>query len=323
MATSFSLEEKRFVLAEMIKCSTVDIERLARFVEVNVLDPKWITMQIPSGRNLEQCMQVADSLSSAPGYRSAMSQNDHLTGSSMNHARQMAPRMSPGGQTPGAMPTSPGLMSPWQQHPDGVEDRRVHALEAPPGDQAPKKRGRPPRVDRKTAAPPRLANIAPKPPPLSPGPNTPRTILPATPRQAEAQNPQPQPSARALPPLDSPPARKKRRTATGATSVTTSPPLPPASAPAPAPASAPASAPAPAPAPAPARAPTPYLPLVTTPPPSLDHGNRPRAPPETISTISRETEQIQPPRPIPLEPEPRHHTLMPVGSAAPPSQIKA
>jgi hypothetical protein len=33
----------------MIKCSTVDIERLARFVESNVLDPKWITMQIPSG----------------------------------------------------------------------------------------------------------------------------------------------------------------------------------------------------------------------------------------------------------------------------------
>ncbi|KAL7823470.1 hypothetical protein V8C26DRAFT_120172 [Trichoderma gracile] len=311
MATTFSLEEKRFVLAEMIKCSTVDIERLARFVESNVLDPKWITMQIPSGRNLEQCMQVADSLSTAPGYRSAMSQNDHLTGSGMNHARQMASRMSPGGQTtPGAMPpSSPGLMSPWQ-HPDGVEDRRALPLEAP-GDQAPKKRGRPPRVDRKTAAPPRLANIAPKPPPLSPGPNTPRTILPATPRQADSQNPQPQPPVRALPSLDSPPARKKRRTATGAASVSTSPPLPPAS------------APAPAPAPAPARAPTPYLPLVTTPPPSVDYGNRPRAPPETDSKIVRDTEQVQTTRPMPLEPEPRHHTLMPVGSAAPPSQIKA
>ncbi|KAL6889823.1 hypothetical protein HDV57DRAFT_344436 [Trichoderma longibrachiatum] len=313
MATTFSLEEKRFVLAEMIKCSTVDIERLARFVESNVLDPKWITMQIPSGRNLEQCMQVADSLSSAPGYRSAMSQSDHLTGNGMNHARQMAPRMSPGGQAPGAMPTSPGLMSPWQ-HPDGAEDRRVLPQETP-GEHTPKKRGRPPRVDRKTAAPPRLANIAPKPPPLSPGPNTPRTILPATSRQADTQNPQPQPAVRALPPLDSPPAKKKRRTATGAASVSASPPLPPVSAPVP--------APAPTPAPAPARAPTPYLPLVTTPPPSVDYGNRTRAPPETESKIVRETEQMQPPRPMPLEPEPRHHTLMPVGSAAPPSQIKA
>ncbi|KAK1248014.1 hypothetical protein MKX07_000902 [Trichoderma sp. CBMAI-0711] len=304
MATTFSPEEKRFVLAEMIKCSTVDIERLARFVESNVLDPKWMTMQIPSGRNLEQCMQVADSLSTAPGYRSAMSQSDHLASNGMNHARQMAPRMSPGGQTSGAMPTSPGLMSPWQ-HPDGAEDRRVIPLEAP-GDQAPKKRGRPPRVDRKTAAPPRLANIAPKPSPLSPGSNTPRTILPATPRQAESQNSQPQPPVRALPSLDSPPAKKKRRTATGAASVSTSPPLPPAS------------------APALARAPTPYLPLVTTtPPPSVNYGNRPRAPPEADPKIVRETEQKQPPRPIPLEPEPRHHTLMPVGSAAPPSQIKA
>lgn len=294
----------------MIKCSTVDIERLARFVESNVLDPKWITMQIPSGRNLQQCMQVVDSLSTTSGYRSALSQSDHLTSNGMNHTRQMAPRMSPGGQTSGALPTSPGLMSPWQ-HPDGAEDRRVLPLEAP-GDQAPKKRGRPPRVDRKTAAPPRLANIAPKPPPLSPGPNTPRTILPATPRQAESQNPQPQPPVRAPPSLDSPPARKKRRTATSAASVSTSPPLPPAS------------APAPAPAPAPARAPTPYLPLVTTPPPSVDYGNRPRAPPEADPKIVvRETEQIQPPRPMPLEPEPRHHTLMPVGSAAPPSQIKA
>ncbi|KAL7910028.1 hypothetical protein GGI35DRAFT_352716 [Trichoderma velutinum] len=293
MATSFSIEEKRFVLAEMIKCSTVDIERLARFVESNVLDPKWMTMQIPTGRNLEQCMQLANLLSTAPGHRSAMSQNDHLTNNGMNHPRQIAPRTSPGGQTPVAMPTSPGNMSPWQLA-DGVEDRRAVQYETP-STQVPKKRGRPSRIDRKTAAPARLATIAPKPAQLTPGPNTPRTILPAQ-RQDDAQNSQPPPSVHTLPPLDSPPGRKKRRTAMGAVSVSTSPPAP---------------------------LPGPYLPPVTTPPSSLDYGNRPRASSETDSTGVRESGQIQPPRPVPLEPEPRHHPLMPVGSAAPPSQIKA
>jgi hypothetical protein len=33
----------------MIKCSTVDIEMLTRFVESNVPDPNWMIMQIPSG----------------------------------------------------------------------------------------------------------------------------------------------------------------------------------------------------------------------------------------------------------------------------------
>lgn len=294
MAASFSLEEKRFVLAEMIKCSTVDIERLARFVESNVLDPKWMTMQIPTGRNLEQCMQVANLLSTAPGHRSSMSQNDHLISNGMNQPRQIAPRTSPGGQTPGAMPTSPGNMSPWQLA-DGVEDRRPVQYEAP-STQVPKKRGRPSRIDRKTAAPARLATIAPKPAQLTPGPNTPRTILPAAQRQDDAQNSQPPPSVHTLPPLDSPPGRKKRRTAMGAVSVSTSPPAPP---------------------------PGPYLPPVTTPPSSLDYGNRPRASSETDSTGVRESGQIQPPRPVPLEPEPRQSPFMPVGSAAPPSQIKA
>lgn len=230
----------------------------------------------------------------------------------MNHPRQIAPRTSPGGQTPVAMPTSPGNISPWPLA-DGVDDRRVPPYEAP-STHAPKKRGRPSRADRKTAAPPRLAAIAPKPPQPAPGPNTPRPILPATQRQVDAQNSQQPPPVHALPPLDSPPGRKKRRTAAGAVSVSTPPSLPP---------------------------PPPYLPPVTTPPSSMDHGNRPvsrklqelhvfcltqspqRSPGETDSTNVRETTQIQPPRPMPLEPEPRRQPLMPVASAAPPSQIKA
>lgn len=178
------------------------------------------------GRNLEQCMQVAELLSTVPNHRSAMSQNDHLTNNGMNHPRQIAPRTSPSGQTPGAMPTSPVNIAPWQQPADGVEDRRPLPYEAPSA-QPPKKRGRPSRVDRKTGVPPRLATIAPKPPQAAPGLNAPRPILPATKRQADAPTSQPPPPAQA-PPLDSPPGRKKRRTAAGAVPVASPPPPPPA-----------------------------------------------------------------------------------------------
>lgn len=33
----------------MIKCSSVDVDMLIRFVESNVSDPNWMIMQIPPG----------------------------------------------------------------------------------------------------------------------------------------------------------------------------------------------------------------------------------------------------------------------------------
>ncbi|KAL7918943.1 hypothetical protein ACQKWADRAFT_215819 [Trichoderma austrokoningii] len=296
MAASFSLDEKRFVLAEMIKCSSVDVEMLIRFVESNVSDPNWMIMQIPSGRNLEQCMQVANRSPTAPSHRAAMSQNDHLANSGMNHPRQIAPRTSPGGQTPGAMPMSPVNMPPWPPA-DGAEERRPLPYEAP-SVPAPRKRGRPSRADRSTAAPPRLANIAPRPPQSAPGSNTPRPILPAIQRQTDsARSPQPPPPVHVPLQLDSPPSKKRRKTSASAVSVSVSTPPP--------------------------------LPAVTTPPASADHEQRPResseaeANPTSVRESIREMGQMQSPRPMPLEPEPRHHAaLMPVASAAP-SQIKA
>ncbi|GFP57273.1 hypothetical protein TASIC1_0008011400 [Trichoderma asperellum] len=104
MAASFSLDEKRFVLAEMIKCSSVDVDMLIRFVESNVSDPNWMIMQIPPGRNLEQCMQVANRSPTAPNHRSAMSQNDHLANSAVPpRLANIAPRPPqpvPGSNTP-------------------------------------------------------------------------------------------------------------------------------------------------------------------------------------------------------------------------------
>lgn len=184
-------------------------------------------------------MQVANRSPTAPNHRSAMSQSDHLANSGMNHPRQIAPRTSPSGQTPGAMLMSPVNMPP-RPPADGAEDRRALPYEAPNAP-APRKRGRPSRADRNTTMPPRLANIAPRPPQAVPGSKTPRPILPAIQRQADARSSQPPPPAQVPLLLDSPPSKKKRKTSAGAISVSTPPPPP----------------------------------SVTTPPASVDHEKRP------------------------------------------------
>ncbi|KJZ72838.1 hypothetical protein HIM_07782 [Hirsutella minnesotensis 3608] len=62
----FTIEEKRFILAELIKASSISVEVLVAFIrEQNVL-PNWMHMQIPHGRNMSQCMQIVDHLSIRP-----------------------------------------------------------------------------------------------------------------------------------------------------------------------------------------------------------------------------------------------------------------
>ncbi|PKS11933.1 hypothetical protein jhhlp_001228 [Lomentospora prolificans] len=66
MGSPFTDEEKRFLLAEMIKVSKVDIHALVEFVQTNRVEQRWYLMQVPTGRNLEQCFQAAESMFGAP-----------------------------------------------------------------------------------------------------------------------------------------------------------------------------------------------------------------------------------------------------------------
>ncbi|EFQ28582.1 uncharacterized protein GLRG_03726 [Colletotrichum graminicola M1.001] len=66
MAYSFTEEEKRFILAEAIKTSNLDVGLLAGFLKTHKVEPDWLKMQLPSGRTMEQCLAVTGQILQGP-----------------------------------------------------------------------------------------------------------------------------------------------------------------------------------------------------------------------------------------------------------------
>ncbi|XXH04856.1 hypothetical protein Hte_011278 [Hypoxylon texense] len=62
MDTTFSDDEKRFVLGEMIKVSTVDVATLVDFIRAHRVEPNWMSMQLPGGRNMNQCFGAVENM---------------------------------------------------------------------------------------------------------------------------------------------------------------------------------------------------------------------------------------------------------------------
>lgn len=62
MDSPFTDAEKRFVLAEMIKVSHIDINALVNFVKSYDFQPDWFSMQLPNGRNMNQCMRAVQAM---------------------------------------------------------------------------------------------------------------------------------------------------------------------------------------------------------------------------------------------------------------------
>ncbi|KJR80783.1 uncharacterized protein SPSK_05337 [Sporothrix schenckii 1099-18] len=62
MDTSFDDREKRFILAEMVKASHLDVSAVISFVKHFNISPDWHEMQIPHGRTINQCRQAAASM---------------------------------------------------------------------------------------------------------------------------------------------------------------------------------------------------------------------------------------------------------------------
>ncbi|KAI6715746.1 hypothetical protein PZA11_002458 [Diplocarpon coronariae] len=58
----FSDDEKRFVLAEAIRTSTIPLERLFQFINDGHACIAWDEMMLPRGRNLKQCKDVIEAL---------------------------------------------------------------------------------------------------------------------------------------------------------------------------------------------------------------------------------------------------------------------
>ncbi|KAH9900387.1 hypothetical protein F4778DRAFT_139013 [Xylariomycetidae sp. FL2044] len=62
MDTTFSDDEKRFVLGEIIKVSSVDVHTLVEFIKSHNIEPNWMSMQLPNGRNMNQCFGAVDNM---------------------------------------------------------------------------------------------------------------------------------------------------------------------------------------------------------------------------------------------------------------------
>ncbi|KAI1375891.1 hypothetical protein F4677DRAFT_104573 [Hypoxylon crocopeplum] len=62
MDTTFSDDEKRFVLGEMIKVSTIDVFTLVDFIKAHQVEPNWMSMQLPGGRNMNQCLGAVENM---------------------------------------------------------------------------------------------------------------------------------------------------------------------------------------------------------------------------------------------------------------------
>ncbi|KAF5553138.1 hypothetical protein FMEXI_2548 [Fusarium mexicanum] len=56
----FNDQEKRHLLAEIIKHSQLDVQFLENLVRH--IEPNWMQMQLPNGRNMAQCMETAQSM---------------------------------------------------------------------------------------------------------------------------------------------------------------------------------------------------------------------------------------------------------------------
>ncbi|KAK5989186.1 hypothetical protein PT974_10686 [Cladobotryum mycophilum] len=239
MAT-LTMDEQRFVLAEIIKSSSVDVHKLACFIKSNSVIPDWYDMQLPSGRSMNQCIKFAQSLSlpTPSNQQHPVSHNEHAVQNITEYSRYPMVTTSPVSHHSGLPSIAPGHHEILPRPANGVDEIRTPLSPAPKSPA--RKRGRPSRSDlaRQTLQPRYPTPIAPRPPPAAPGSNAPppRVILPAINRAFE-----PHTSA----PLVHPPpslangARSKKRRRpnspppTPIVNKTSPPPLPPPASPPP------------------------------------------------------------------------------------------
>ncbi|CAI4211506.1 unnamed protein product [Parascedosporium putredinis] len=142
MGSPFTDEEKRFLLAEMIKVSKVDIHALVEFVKSNRVEQEWLKMQVPNAPTLTSANHLIEGHSTEPSMPTNSAMQPHR-GSTPQHVL-IKPRLTTANGTPSPSPS---------------------AASEPP---TKKRRGRPPKVqsyDRLGPGRPRLLALAPQPPP--------------------------------------------------------------------------------------------------------------------------------------------------------------
>ncbi|KAK4249877.1 hypothetical protein C7999DRAFT_39006 [Corynascus novoguineensis] len=219
MESPFSDAEKRFLLAEMIRLSPLNVGILVDFVRSHGIQPDWLNMQVPSGRTLSQCLQAAEIMLNTPMQppsplipslkRKSLGDLPDYGG----HKRQavLSPgELSPHGFAPGPQSAPTAQPVNIQPRPNGyapaLQSAGAPSVSAAPYNPAPtaRRRGRPP----KSAQNSWQVTY----PPLSPAPSVPHPNSPGlqshTAHQAPAQAPpDPKRAKKSLPEIAPRPAQ--------------------------------------------------------------------------------------------------------------------
>ncbi|KAH6850014.1 hypothetical protein B0I37DRAFT_352547 [Chaetomium sp. MPI-CAGE-AT-0009] len=198
--------EKRFILAEMIKLSDVDIGVLIHLVKSHDIQPNWLHMQLPGGRNMSQCLHAAETMFNTPMPPPLISP---LKRQSLGDLSDYGPNKrqaiaSPGEVSPRGFPLGPNTQPASGAQPVNIQPRPngfpsglpapTPSVSASPYNPAPtaRKRGRPPKSAQSAWQVSTYQNITPAPHPSSPAfapqPHSPRLPAPAT-QQSPVQGP--------------------------------------------------------------------------------------------------------------------------------------
>ncbi|KAK3333138.1 hypothetical protein B0T19DRAFT_117750 [Cercophora scortea] len=152
MESSFTDVERRFVLAEMIKASQMDVGTLVEFIRHHDIQTStdWLQMQLPGGRNMRQCYRAAEAMFNTPIPAPVISPlKRRSVGDLSEHASKRQAVASPGeAPSPYAMPRNIGMQLPSiQPRPNGYPSINPPAPAPTPSVVPPRRRGRPPKAE--------------------------------------------------------------------------------------------------------------------------------------------------------------------------------
>ncbi|KAI0105497.1 hypothetical protein GGR51DRAFT_191015 [Nemania sp. FL0031] len=184
MDTNFSDDEKRFVLGEIIKVSTIDVTTLVEFIKVHKVEPDWMLMQLPGGRNMKQCVGAVDNMFQAkfnpPTVGGSLGKRKSLSALS-DLIEQPAKRQI---TTAPFHESTHAVVRPLQPRPPplvngGYPPPMTHISSMPVVSMTGKKRGRPSKADKEAQAQARAAYARPTEyPPITPAPPAPPMAQP-------------------------------------------------------------------------------------------------------------------------------------------------
>ncbi|KAI1410144.1 hypothetical protein F5Y13DRAFT_77556 [Hypoxylon sp. FL1857] len=147
MDTTFSDDEKRFVLGEMIKVSTIDVPTLVEFIRAHQVEPNWMSMQLPNGRNMNQCLGAVETMFQAkfPPPNLTSFKRKSLSDLVEHPAKRQAM------MAPIEPPIAPARVIQPRPPPNGYPPA-VPVSISPPVTSTGKKRGRPSKADKEAQA---------------------------------------------------------------------------------------------------------------------------------------------------------------------------